>query len=146
MATAAVLVDTNILVYRLDHRFPEKQRAARVLIRGALESGSLRIAHQSVVEFIAATTKRSKGGEPLLSRNEAIREAEEILQTTEVLYPNEAVLGTALRGMAAYGLSWFDAHLWAYAEVFGIPELLSEDFQHGRRYGAVLIRNPFLRR
>ena len=41
-------------------------------------------------------------------------------------------------------LSWFDAHLWAYAEVHGIADLLSEDFQHGRLYGTVTIRNPFL--
>ena len=42
-----------------------------------------------------------------------------------ILYPDDAVLRTALRGAAAYGLSWFDAHLWAYAEVNGIEELLS---------------------
>ena len=61
-----------------------------------------------------------------------------------ILYPDDAVLRTALRGAAAYGLSWFDAHLWAYAEVNGIEELLSEDFQHGRLYGTVTVRNPFL--
>ena len=60
-----------------------------------------------------------------------------------ILYPNEAVVRTALRGEAAYGLSWFDAHLWAYAEVYGLAEMLSEDFQHGRMYGTVKVRNPF---
>jgi predicted nucleic acid-binding protein len=50
----------------------------------------------------------------------------------------------ALRGMAAYQLSWFDAHLWAYAEHYGLPEILSEDFEHGRLYGNVRIRNPFI--
>jgi predicted nucleic acid-binding protein len=53
------------------------------------------------------------------------------------------VLRLALRGMAAYRLSWFDAHLWAYAEYFGLEELLSEDFQHGRQYGTVRVTNPF---
>ena len=61
-----------------------------------------------------------------------------------ILYPDDTVLRTALRGAAAYGLSWFDAHLWAFAEVNGIEELLSEDFQHGRLYGTVTVRNPFL--
>ena len=41
-------------------------------------------------------------------------------------------------------LSWFDAHLWACAEVHRIEELISEDFQHGRLYGTVRVRNPFL--
>ena len=44
----------------------------------------------------------------------------------------------------SYQLSWFDAHLWAYAETFGVPELLSEDFEHGRIYGSVRVINPFL--
>ena len=46
--------------------------------------------------------------------------------------------------MAAYQLSWFDAHMWAYAEHYGLPEILSEDFEHGRIYGGVRVRNPFL--
>jgi predicted nucleic acid-binding protein len=54
------------------------------------------------------------------------------------------VLLTALRGTAIYGLSWFDAHLWAYAEVHGLSEILSEDFEHGRHYGKVRVVNPFL--
>jgi predicted nucleic acid-binding protein len=45
--------------------------------------------------------------------------------------------------MATYGLSWFDAHLWAYADHYGLDELWSEDFQAGRRYGTVRIVNPF---
>jgi len=44
----------------------------------------------------------------------------------------------------AYQLSWFDAHRWAYAEHFGISELLSEDCQHDRLYGSVRAVNPFL--
>jgi predicted nucleic acid-binding protein len=49
-----------------------------------------------------------------------------------------------LRGAAAYQLSWFDAHLWAYAEHFDLSVLLSEDFQHDRVYGTVRVINPFL--
>ena len=44
---------------------------------------------------------------------------------------------TALRGVAAHDLLWFDAHLRAYAEMHGIGELPSENFQYGRlrRFG-----------
>jgi len=62
----------------------------------------------------------------------------------QVLYPNEYVFRTALYGMATYRLPWFDAHLWAYAEHYGIAEILSEDFEHGRLYGTVWVRNPFV--
>jgi predicted nucleic acid-binding protein len=137
------LVDTNVLVYRFDPRFPDKQQRATEILRKGIEEDSVRIAHQAILEFVAATT-RSRGREqPLLSPLDALREAEEMLLEFTILYPTDDVLRTALRGSAAYQLSWFDAHMWAYAEHYGLEMLLSEDFQHGRHFGAVRIVNPF---
>ena len=50
------------------------------------------------------------------------RDAEKMLTQRVVLYPNETVFRTALRGAAAYSLSWFDAHICAYPEVYGPAE------------------------
>lgn len=83
--------------------------------------------------------RRSAAGSP----REALREADDILAAFPIVNPNEAVLRTALRGFVACGMSWFDAHLWAYAEVCGLTEIMSEDFAHGRLYGSVMVRNPF---
>jgi predicted nucleic acid-binding protein len=138
------LVDTNVLVYRHDPRYPVKQRKAVELLRRGLDEGSLRIAHQVVIEFVAAVSRPIPGAGPLLAPADARREAEELLAEFPVLYPNEQVIRMALRGAAAYDLSWFDAHLWAYAEYYGLEELLSEDFQHERLYGTVRAVNPFL--
>ena len=139
----AALVDTNVLVYRFDPRFPVKQARATEVLRTGIESGGLRVPHQALVEFVAVVTRPLGGGAPLLAMEDAISEAEALVAQFDVLYPNEQVLRLALRGMAAYRLSWFDAHLWAYAEHFGLEEILSEDFQAGRQYGAVRVRNPF---
>lgn len=140
------LVDTNILVYRVDPRDPAKQRRATALLEAGIADRSLILAHQSVVEFVAATSRplRGKGNPPLLTIAEALQEAEELVVHFDVLYPTRDVLVTALRGAAAYGLPWFDAQIWAIAEVNGLPEILSEDFQHGRHYGRVRVVNPFL--
>lgn len=140
----AALVDTNVLVYRFDPRDPRKQQRATEVLRRGIADRSLRLAHQAIVEFVAAATRPIRGGSPLLEAAEARREAEELLTQFDVLYPDEALVRLALRGAAAYGLSWFDAHMWAYAEHFGLPELLSEDFQHGRLYGTVRVADPFL--
>lgn len=137
------LVDTNVLVYRFDPRFPEKQRRATALLRRGIADGSVRVPHQAIVEFVAAVTRPLDRGRPLLQPEEARREAEEFLHQFEVLYPNEALVRLALRGAAAYQLPWFDAHLWAFAEYYGLEELASEDFQHGRLYGSVRAINPF---
>jgi len=139
------LVDTNILVYRHDPRDPVKQRVARDVLRQGVAAGTAVLAHQSLVEFVAATTRPlAPQGAPLLEPGDARREAEELLDVFEVLFPTAATYRLALRGMATYGLSWFDAHLWAFAEHFGLPVIVTEDFQRGRRYGTVRIVNPFV--
>ena len=140
----AALVDTNVLVYRFDGRFPSKQRVASELLRRGIVEDSIRIPHQAVVEFVAAVTRPLVDNLSLLTLDDARREAEEFLTQFSIVYPNEALVRLALRGSAAYQLSWFDAHLWAYAEHYGLSELISEDFQHDRLYGTVRVVNPFL--
>ena len=139
----ADLIDTNLLVYRFDPRDPRKQEIATEFLRAGIASDSVRLAHQGIVEFVAAVTRGFGSRPPLLSPQSAWREAEELLSQFEVLYPNDAILRTALRGAAAYQLSWFDAHMWAYAEFHGLSRLVSEDFEHDRLYGTVRVFNPF---
>jgi predicted nucleic acid-binding protein len=140
----ASLIDTNILVYRFDPRFPQKQQKAIEVLRGGLKNDSIRIPYQALIEFVAAVTGSHTTRQPLLPLVDARREAEEFLAQFLIVYPSDAVFRTALRGAAAYQLSWFDANLWAYAEHYGIAEIVSEDFEHGRLYGSVRARNPFV--
>ena len=140
----AALVDTNVLVYRFDPRFPEKQKVSTELLREGIRTDSVRISYQAVVEFVAAVSRPLRSEPPLLSPEDARREAEEFLHQFAVLYPNEDTLRLAVRGAAAYQLSWFDALMWAYAEHHGLETLLSEDFQHERVYGSVQAVNPFM--
>lgn len=140
----AALVDTNVLVYRFDARFPRKQALATDLLRRGLQEDTARVPHQAILEFVAAVTRPLAGGRALLSAEEARREAEELLRQFVVLYPTETLVRTAIRGWATYGFGWFDANLWAYAEEYGLTELWSEDFQHDRLYGSIRAVNPFL--
>ena len=140
----AALVDANVLVYRFDSADPEKRGRADRLLRDGLSDGSLRVAHQALVEFMAAVTRPRPGVGPMLSFPEARRQTEELLRQFPVLYPDAHLVRVALQGMAAYELPWWDAHMWAYAEVNGLETLWSEDYQHGRWYGGVRVLNPFV--
>ena len=140
----AALVDTNVLVYRFDPRFPKKQRTATEVLRKGLLDDNVSLPHQAILEFVAVTSRPLKDGTSLLSPTDSRREGEELLSAFTVLYPNESIVRLALRGAAAYQLAWFDAHLWAYAEYYGLSEILSEDFQTDRLYGTVRVVNPFL--
>jgi predicted nucleic acid-binding protein len=141
----AALVDTSILVYRFDPRFPDKQRIASRLLRDGIARDSIRVPHQAIVEFVAAVSRPIGRAHGLLPIDEACREAEEMLQQFEVLYPNDTIVRTAVRGLMTYRLPWYDAHLWAYAEYYGLAEIISEDFEHDRVYGTVRAVNPFAR-
>jgi len=141
----SALVDTNVLVYRYDPRDPAKQRVARELLREGLDQGVLRVPHQAIVEFVQAVTRpAARGSAGILTRADALREAEELLAQFEILYPTESLLRSAIRAVATYQLGWFDAHMWAYAEHYGLDEILSEDFSDGQLIGSVRIRNPFV--
>ena len=140
----AAIVDTNILVYRHDPRDLRKQRIATELLRRGIDEQSIRIPYQAIVEFYAVVTRRGRNGVPLLNNAAATHETDEILVDFEVLYPTEEIIRAALDAAVANQLPWYDALMWAYADVNGLTEIISEDFQHGRRYGRVRVRNPFL--
>src|SRR5208282_6175057 len=90
--SVAYLVDTNILVYRFDARFPEKQAAARDLLRKGLAEDAVRIPHQALLEFVAVVTRVRAGSssKPLLEPDEARQETEELMVQFPVLFPNPA--------------------------------------------------------
>lgn len=139
----AALIDTNVLVYRFDPRFPVKQRIATDLLRKGIAEGNLRVPHQAIIEFVAAVSRPVGKERPLLALADACLEAEDLFNQFEVLYPNEPLVRLAIRGAATYQMQWFDANIWAYAEYYGLGELISEDFRHNRLYGRVRAVNPF---
>jgi predicted nucleic acid-binding protein len=63
----AGLVDTNILVYRFDARFPAKQKRATALLRQGILDESLVVPQQALVEFVAVVTRPIFEGRPLLA-------------------------------------------------------------------------------
>ena len=120
----ACLVDTNILVYRCDPRDQARRAAATEVLREGMASGEFRICHQSLLEFVHVMTN-VRDGTPLMSPQDAAHQADLYLAQFPVLHPNEHQFRLALYGMITYRLSWFDAHLWAYAEHYGLREILS---------------------
>ena len=97
----ASLVDTNILVYRCDPRDLAKRDAARSVLRRGELSGDFRLAHQSLVEFVNSAIRSRGGQSPLMTREDATRQAELFMVEFPVLYPNQHVFRAALLGMTA---------------------------------------------
>jgi predicted nucleic acid-binding protein len=142
--SVARLIDTNILVYRVDATFPEKQEVAANLLEETVRSGECRVPHQALVKFYAVVTRPLlRLGRSLLTSAEAREEIEVLLLTSIILYPVENIVRLSLYATAAFGLNWFDAHMWAYADHYRCSTIYSEDFEHERYYGSVKVINPF---
>ena len=134
---ARYVVDTNVLVYTLDRREPEKrERAREVLRRGA---GSAAVPAQVLSEFAnACSRKLEPRPDPELVR----RQVERLMLAFPVLPLTGPVVLEALRGVREHLLSYYDAQIWAVARLGQVGVILSEDFNPGAVLDGVSFINP----
>jgi predicted nucleic acid-binding protein len=134
------LVDTNILVYAYDRSEYEKQKRARALLDW-LESRACGVLSTQILgEFFRIVTRKLVV--PLTAR-QAYVELERHLRTWGTFDITRAVVLEAGRGCVAHQMPFWDAQIWATARLNQVPQILSEDFQHGRVVEGVEFRNPF---
>lgn len=136
---SACFVDSNVLLYMVDAENLEKQAAA-LRWRDALwenEAGCL--SWQVLNEFYANATRK-------------LHVPPAIARTLVESYAHWPVSGFTLsllqqawQWVDRGGISYWDALIVASAERLGCRWLLSEDFQDGRKYGAVQVISPFRR-
>jgi predicted nucleic acid-binding protein len=131
-------VDTNVLLYTLDTSNPGKHAAA-LRWRDALwvnQGGCL--SWQVLNEFYTNAVR--KLGAPQVKARTLV----EAYATWPVVGFSLPLLQRAWHWTDRAGVTYWDALILAAAERGVCRWLLSEDFTHGRRYGAVQIVNPFL--
>jgi predicted nucleic acid-binding protein len=136
-----LFLDTNVLVYALSKSAPSKSVIANRLLDEAIESGKGLISFQVIQEFFSVAFRRFT---PPMS----LAEAEQLLAVTFrpllAVHSSYSLYGQALRLSRQYSLSWYDSLILAAAIEGGCGILYSEDFQHGQKFGEVIVRNPFL--
>jgi predicted nucleic acid-binding protein len=136
--TGPFFVDTNILVYAEDHHDRRKQQIARSLIKSAFLSRTAFLSTQVLSEFFAVSTR--KLGLPAASARRRI----EIYSALNVFQIGVGDLLAAIDLHRLYQLSIWDGLILRAAGASGCRTLYSEDLQHGQRFDAVKVVNPFL--
>ena len=137
-----MFVDTNLWVYRLDQREPEKSTFIRDWLRAVAVEHEIVVSTQVLIEFRSVLTRKLLP--PLSSAD--IRLALEILSAFEVVPTHVAVVLDAHELAESEQLPWFDALIVEAALRSHCGVLYSEDFSHGRRIGALTVCNPFVER
>ncbi len=136
----AFFLDTNIFVYAQDSSDLKKQKIANNLIRDALVSGQGVISSQVVQEFCnVASTKYEHTIE--------INDLKEYLRVTlSRLWRHVPSLDFYYRAAELFDrdtLGFYDVLIVQAALDLGCRKLYSEDLQDGRRFGELVIVNPF---
>jgi predicted nucleic acid-binding protein len=125
--------DTNILVYA--QQTGQKARIAQDMIA---QGGCISV--QVLNELTNVLHKKLRRSWP---------EIEDVLSDVgDLLKPATPITAkTHAHGLALardHGLSFFDALIIASALESGCEQLITEDMQHGRRFGPLTLHNPFL--
>lgn len=133
-------IDTNVLVYCMDAGDPVRQARAIDCFARACEQHTVVLSAQVLQEFYAITTRKLQ---PALSAAEAQAQVER-LAGFEVLGSSAASVLEATRLAQRHQLQWWAALILEAALRAQADLLLTEDGQHGQRFGKLRYENPFL--
>jgi predicted nucleic acid-binding protein len=132
-------VDTNILIYANDARFPVLQAASIRLLDALARTGTGTVSVQVLGEFFTVATKKLRDA---MSREDAQAVVLGFVRYWDVLAITANVVAEAIEGVNRHQLAYWDALIWATAKLNGIPYVLSEDFSDGQLIENVRFINP----
>ena len=138
MTSELVFVDTNVLLYARDDRYPDKQKAAAHWLATLARRDALIISPQILGELHNAILRGKVGIDEI-----------EMQRMTAALQPfsygatDLELIAQASRIRKETVFQWWDCVILAAAIQAGCRYLLSEDYQHGRTIRGTTILNPF---
>ena len=130
-------LDTNVFVYFVDSRNPEKQTIARTVLSNAIGNRQYAISTQVLNEFANVALKK------LGMSEEEVRQYVEAFQHIRIVCQQDGWTIRALEIRKQYGLQFYDSLLLAAAESTGCDEILTEDLNDGQVYCGIKAVNPF---
>jgi len=134
-------LDTNIFVYSLDPVDPRKAGIAEELVTRGVGSRLGVISYQVVQEFMNVSLRHFRA---TMTVTELELYFFKVLLPMMTIPSSSGLFLEALRLQRADQIAWYDSLIVAAALQGGCEILYSEDLQHGRRFGDLVIQNPFL--
>jgi predicted nucleic acid-binding protein len=139
-ASARFLIDTNVLVYADDLNEAAKRDRARAVIADIGSNRSGLVTTQVLGEYLVTVTRRFA---ETLSRSEGIERLEFFAEVFIIQSVSLPVVREAARGVASYGMPYWDAQIWASARLAGIGTVLTEDLPGQPEIEGVRFVDPF---
>jgi predicted nucleic acid-binding protein len=130
-------LDTNLLVYSVDHRDPIRHTLAVEIVRRSSSADCL-LTLQAVSEFYAVLSRKR-----IIGQAHAARLAADWLDLFRSAPPSATAIRLALDAASTGRASYWDALLIATAAEAGCSAILTEELSHGTTLFGVRIVNPF---
>lgn len=137
--TNLVFIDTNILVYAHDPDEGSKYDTAVAVLADLWRNGTGVLSTQVLQEFYSIATRKMK---PAMSRQEARARVAEYGEWCSMGTDPQLIVSASILD-ERHNLQWWDALILEAAMRSGATTLLTEDMQHGQRFGRLTVRNPF---
>ena len=131
-------LDTNILFYSSDKKYPAKQLKAHSLIREHLSDRTGVVSLQVLQEYFVSST-RKLGLDPVVARRRL-----EIFSRFDLVEPQLSDVLAAIDLHRLHHISYWDALIIHCAKISGCRVVFTEDLQHGQVIDGVRIVNPFV--
>lgn len=134
----SVFFDTNVLVYCTDTAAPDKQARARSLVASSGLAGDAVVSTQVLIELFQVLTRKQKMP---ASTAQALVHA---YTAWPVINSDLALVTAAIEKSIQHKLSIWEAMVIEAALRAKADIIYTEDLQHGQRFGALTVVNPFI--
>jgi predicted nucleic acid-binding protein len=134
---AVCFLDTNILIYAAAGKEDEPEKHAQSV--EIIRESDVVLSTQIVGEFLHVSRRKYLKVMTVAQINSWA----EMLMRFPSVDIDQAVIKSALFVAERYQISFWDAALVAASERLAAKTLYTEDLNHGQKYGAVTVINPF---
>ena len=132
--TEKCFIDSNIWIYALTDDDPIKAMRANTVLSGIRQ----KVISWQVINEVCVNLIRKKKDEPFVATTLNF-----MYESCEVIDFTVPLLETASHLRSRHSISFWDSLIVATALAVECDTLLSEDLQHGQRYGQMTIHNIF---
>ena len=133
--------DTKIFVYSVDSGAPRsKATSATALIRAGIANRNAVVSYQVIQEFVNVALRKFEV--PMIP-SDLGEYIDHSFRRMAVVHSSLELFHAALTIQSRYRLSWYDSIIVGAAIESGCSTLYSEDMQHGAKFGAMQVQNPF---
>ena len=133
-----MFLDTNVLAYTLDEDEPARREIARRLL-GEAQGRQFVLSTQVLQELYWTLTRKLKRRYSPVEGETAVRSFLEL----PIVTVDTALILAAIQGAQTWRIDLWDALVVEAALRGGCSRLLTEDMQHGREFGRLVVENPF---